>query len=354
LGILPKRIRAPFKDSPTMPSTWSTTADEIGTALQTILPDHFILMIPGGIGEARRVEVLRSPSVLFGPVAVDGTTTGSGHGGPVRRWNITIIDGEVQSPSARRERLLDAAAAARDALPALLADMGIVAVAHRERLLSSASIASGWEMELLEFLTDPALLPPVLGTGLETLGVLGDTWDHDATEGTLDTGGTPPAPGDVLVLEAGGGSPRLSLGRVVDVEGLQIETDHAPGETFAAGSLVHRVENSLFFPCLPAPMGPGPSSRRSGEADMPLAAAFSARIGAGGAWERRIRLAPLPLLMARNMAEGAATIGEHEDPFVFIDEWRRVLDGELAQPPEWESLGDGWGAAAMVLANPTT
>src|SRR5690606_34841996 len=126
------------------------------------------------------------------------------------------------------------------------------------------------------------------------------TWLSTSTNGELDTGATAPSVGDVIVLEAAGGSPRVSLGRVVDVDGLLLETEFAPGENYAAGTAVYRVEDAVIFPVAPAPSAAGPSSRRATEGDAPMTNAYSGRIGAAGAWERAMGFAPLPLVTARD------------------------------------------------------
>lgn len=332
-----------------MPTNWSNSAGIIETALRTILPDHFAIMLPGGIAEARRLEPLRSPAVLFGPVATDGTNTGNGHGGPVRRWHITIVDGEMHSPTARRERLLDSAELLRASLSSALHAEGLHALFFRERLLSTASILNAWEMELLEYLPDPSLAPPVIGSDLELLGTLETSWLSASQTGELAIGATVPSMNDVIVLEAGGGSPRISLGRVVAVESLSIECQYPPGATYAAGSAVYRVTDAVKLPVAPAPAASGPSSRRSSETDIPTTTNYSARLGAAGVWQRPLRFAPLPLIVARDIAEALSAMAT--GPLLFIDEWRRPHDAALATPPEWIALGDNWGAASFTLSN---
>jgi hypothetical protein len=332
-----------------MPANWSNSAAVIEAALRTILPDHFVMMLPGGIAEARRVEPLRTPAILFGPVAMDGTNAGNGHGGPVRRWHITIVDGELQSPASRRERLLDSAGSIRTTLPSALHADGVTALVFRERLLSTASILNAWEMELLEYLADPALAPPVVGSGLELLGTLESAWISDSLTGELAIGATVPSFGEVIVLEASGGSPRVGLGRVVDVASLTVECQFAPGTTHAAGSAVYRVTDAVHLPTVPSPAASGPASRRSSDAELPATSTYSARLGAAGVWQRPLRFAPLPLIAARDIAESLIALAP--GPLLFIDEWRRPFDAELSTPPEWISLGDNWGAASFTMSS---
>jgi hypothetical protein len=335
-----------------MPNAWKDTATLLTEAIQSLLPSHFVTMTLSGEGDARRFEVLRSPTVVLACVGLDGTTSGSGHGGAVRRWLMIVTDGEMQSPAARRERLLDSAETLRAGVSAALADAGVLLVPTRERILPTAEPVAAWEIELLEFLADPMLAPPVLGAELELLGTLAVEWDAEETSGTLDIGGTPPLVGEVLVLEPTGGAPRVSLGRVTDVDGLAIETTHAPDVVIPSGSSVHRVIDAVMMPCPPAASGPGPTSRRTAQVDVPLASAFSGRVGAADAWERRLRFSPLVLAVARDLAQQAASFADAEG-FLFIDEWRRVFAAEFTSAPEWESLGDNWGALSLALQGTT-
>jgi hypothetical protein len=335
-----------------MANPWKDTATLLAEAIQSLLPSHFVTMTLSGEGDARRFEVLRSPTVVLACVGIDGTTSGSGHGGAVRRWLTIVTDGEMQSPAARRERLLDSAETLRAGLSAALSEEGVFVVPTRERILPTAEPVAAWEIELLEFLSDPLLAPPVLGSELELLGTLAVDWEAGETSGTLDIGGTPPLVGDVLVLESTGGAPRVSLGRVTDVDGLAIEITHAPDVVIPSGSSVRRLIDAVMMPCAPASSGPGPSSRRTGQADVPLASTISGRAGASGAWERRLRFSPLALADARELAERAALLADGEG-LIFIDEWRRAFDAEYSSPPEWETLGDGWGAANLALQSVT-
>ncbi len=335
-----------------MANSWKDTATLLAGAVQSLLPSHFVTGTLSGEGDARRLEVLRSPAVALVLAGLDGTTSGSGHGGPVRRWLAIVTDGEMQSSRARRERLLDAAETLRAGIPGALAEDGVLVVPTRERVLPAEESVAAWEIELLEFLSDPLLDAPVLGTGLELLGTLATGWETGETTGTLDVGGTPPLVGDVLVIEPTGGAPRVSLGRVMDVDGLAIETTHTPGLVIPSGSPVHRVADAVVMPCPPAASGPGPTSRRTAQIDVPLASAFSGRAGAGGAWERRLRFSPLALALARDLSGQAAPFADAEG-FLFIDEWRRVFEAEFTSAPEWESLGDNWGALNLALQSTT-
>lgn len=235
--------------------------------LLTFLRDLFPGMQVHGVlqlGDAMIERALaRPPAIFVQATGWHAPADAIGQTGGALLWTIRLVNGDLRGPHAQRlgttspdgpPGLLPASELVREVLAGFRLDE------HASPLLPMGGgsprpeLQSGaWDERFVEHLPAPGHVEPALARHVVAAGLLTD--DAAGDETLLSVGGEAIeqfAEGDLLAVESADAQRRVFLGAVLEIGETTITVERAPGQSFAVGAKLWRLDPAVRLPATPA------------------------------------------------------------------------------------------------------